>query len=303
MYFDAHCDTLTKAYDNKLDLFDEKLHINIPKLLQNGKPTQVFAVFNEGNYSFADLLKLCEFLKENISISNEIEMAYSTSGIIKNREKGMASAMLSVEGLGNTKDISPDMIDDLYDAGVRMISLTWNQDNCLCGGIGENNLGITSLGYDVIERMKAKNIVLDLSHISDRGFYDAMEIDGVKMVASHSNSRALCPHTRNLTDDMFKRLVKKGGVCGINFYPLFLTHSEKATVDDAVKHILHFLDLGGEKNIGIGTDFDGIEYTMQDITSCDKMYMLVDALISKNIHNNVLNNILYGNFERIFEIS
>ena len=303
MYFDAHCDTLTKAYDNNLNLYDEKLHINIPKLLKNGKPTQVFAVFNEGNYSIADLLELCEFLKKNISMSNDIEMAYSTSDIINNREKGMASAMLSVEGLGNTKDISPDMIDDLHNAGVRMISLTWNQDNCLCGGIGENALGITLLGYDVIKCMKAKNIVLDLSHISDKGFYDAMEIDGIKVVASHSNSRELCPHTRNLTDDMFKMLVEKGGVCGINLYPLFLTHSEKAKVDDAVKHIMHFLDLGGERNIGIGTDFDGIEYTMYDITSCDKMYMLVDALISKNIHNNVLNNILYGNFERIFEIS
>lgn len=302
MYFDAHCDTLTKAYENKIDLYDEKLHINIPKLLKNGSPTQVFAIFNEGNYNICDIIKISHFLRENISMASGIEMAYSTNDIVQNRSQTKASAMLSVEGLGNTDGVSPDMIDTLFDAGVRMISLTWNQDNPLCGGIENNTLGITQLGYDVIERVKTKNIVLDLSHISDRGFYDAINVEGIKLVASHSNSRTLCPHNRNLTDDEFKLLIKKGGVCGINFYPLFLTLTDTACVTDALNHIMHFLDLGGENNIGIGTDFDGIEYTMRDISSCDKMYMLIDALISKNIHNDVINKILYVNFERIFEI-
>ena len=302
MYFDAHCDTLTKAYESKLSLFDEKLHINIPKLLENGNPTQVFAIFNEGNYDICDIIKISHFLRDNISRSDRIDMAFSKKDIDFNKNQDKASAMLSVEGLGNTKDVSPDMIDTLYDLGVRMISLTWNQDNCLCGGIESNACGITQLGYDVIERMKEKNIVLDLSHISDRGFYDAMEIDGIKVVASHSNSRLLCPHNRNLTDDMFKNLIRKNGVCGINFYPLFLTHTNKANVDDVVNHILHFLDLGGENNIGIGSDFDGIEYTMDDIFSCNKMLTLVNALVSKNVHKDIIYNILYGNFERVFEI-
>ncbi len=289
--FDAHCDTLLKVFFDGKSLYDGDCDVSIKKLSNYKSATQLFAVFNEGNLKTSDILKISDLVKSNRNIN------FVTN--TKNLKK--VNAMLSIEGLGNTKDLKPEDIKTFYDAGFRVISLTWNQNNPLCGGIEENNDGLSPLGKDILSKMEKENIVLDVSHISDKGFFDCFENFSGKIVATHSNSRKICNHMRNLTDEEFLLLKKRGGVAGLNLYPLFLNKSDNASVKDMICHIEHFLSLGGENNIGIGADFDGTETKSGDIYDASKMNILFNELAKLNYSDDIISKISHKNFENMLQ--
>ncbi len=290
--FDAHCDTLLKVFAQNENLYDCPFEVNIQKLEKFKKATQVFAIFNEGSLSKKDILKICEILKKS-----KINFITNTKNLSK------INAMVSIEGLGNTPDLTPADIDDYYEAGIRIISFTWNQNNPLCGGISENNEGITSFGKKILSKMDKLNMVLDVSHISEKGFFDCFENFDGTIIATHSNAKKVCTHPRNLTDEQFMHIKSRGGVAGINLYPLFLNNSEDAYAKDAIKHIEHFLALGGENNIGIGADFDGIDYTMKDIYDVSKMDILFNEMKKLNYSDDIIDKISHKNFENIFKFN
>lgn len=282
--FDAHCDTALKIYETKESLLNSNTHINFKKLEQFNKVTQVFALFNEGFLYFDDIIKIADYLKEHL----------------KNSPPNL-NAVLSVEGLGNTPDIELSHIDTLFEIGVRIISLTWNQDNMLCGGIQKNNEGLSRIGKKFLKKMDEKNIILDVSHISDKGFYECFENFDGKIIATHSNSRTVCPNNRNITDDQFLTIKKRGGVVGINLYPPFVSDNINASVKDVIAHIEHFLAIGGENNIGIGADFDGINTTLTDIYDVSKMNILFDELAKLNYNDEIIDKISHKNFENLLK--
>lgn len=189
----------------------------------------------------------------------------------------------------------------LYRSGVRLITITWNTPNKMSDtNIAANPLpGLTEFGRAAIKEMNRLGIMIDLSHISDAGFRDVIELSSKPVIASHSDSRTLCPHPRNLTDDMFAALIQKGGVAGINFCTGFLGGS--ADVAQIIRHIEHFASLGGIKNIGLGSDFDGIQELPGGIEGAQSMYKIIDALLKLNYTEEQAEGIASGNFRRVFE--
>jgi len=190
-----------------------------------------------------------------------------------------------------------------------LMTLTWNDPNCF----GQNHSvdpafmqrGLTDFGKEAIPYMNDLGIIVDVSHLSDGGFYDVAELSKKPFVASHSNCRALSPSTRNLTDDMIRVLACKGGVAGINFEPTFLNmdsndiHSRVSRMCD---HVEHFIMVGGEECVGIGTDFDGIGGEFE-ISDCTKMNLFFDELHRRKISDRVIEKIAFGNVSRVIKDS
>jgi len=292
-YFDAHCDTILKVAQTGGTLAHNPYHVSLERLSVYECASQVFAIFNEGNLNKFEILSL-------------VEMIQKQSGdafVTDYREVGnkKISALISIEGLGNQPGFTVDDIEEYARSGVKMMSLTWNQDNPLCGGIGENKNGLTHMGKLALDHMDKNNTILDVSHCSERGFWDMAEYWKNPIVATHSNARAVCNHPRNLTDEQLKTIFSSGGMVGINLYPFFLNGTNVANVDDVVRHIAHILSLGGENHIGIGADFDGIEVTMTDVTSADKMPILFERLLHDNYKESFIQRLFYGNFDDFFK--
>jgi membrane dipeptidase len=221
-----------------------------------------------------------------------------------NRNAGKISAFLTIENgflvrgdLNNLKKI--------YDMGVRLLTLTWNDANCFgqCHSKKPEEMqqGLTEFGKEAVEYMNTLGILVDVSHLSDGGFYDVAAISQKPFVASHSDCRALAPATRNLTDDMIRILADKGGVAGINFAPEFLdadTKNPVSSIEAMCDHIMHFIEKGGIECVGIGTDFDGISGTLE-IEDCTGMPRLFDALHKRGLSDDAIEKIAYRNVMRV----
>lgn len=296
--FDAHCDTILKVL-NKGDLRKNDFDVSFEKLLTYDKPCQIFAVFNNGNFFVNDILNLINALKDEIDISGVASFCVNAWDIENNPKK--ISALASIEGVGNTLGLKTDDLQKFYDAGVRILSLTWNNDNFLCGGIKNNNRGITACGEKFLEKMCELNMALDVSHISDVGFWQCTEQENLNICATHSNSRKVCNNNRNLTDDQFKKIVERGGVVGLNTYPPFVRGKESANVNNLICHIEHFFSLGGEKSVCLGADFDGVDYHMTDINSCDKIYVLAEELAKINYTDLQIRGVLCENLMNFYK--
>ena len=259
--------------------------------------TQFFAAFIAPEYresAYERTINIIKKLKKEISNNKKIAFCKSYDDYCK--YNGKNRAFLSVEGLDAVKDTN--MLDVLYDEGVRMATLTWNYSNQLAGGVLDEKQGLSSLGKKAIRKMNELGMILDVSHLNDRSFWNVIEENAKTVIASHSNSRKICNNKRNLTDEQFLAIRNKGGVVGINLYPLFLSGSNNAKISDIIKHIEHFLSLGGENNISMGCDFDGVDFLPEGITGIDDIYKLFDAMIRLGYNDNIINKLSCTNIER-----
>ena len=221
-----------------------------------------------------------------------------------NWRQGKVSAFLTVEN-GCIVDGKMERIDKLYQMGVRLITLTWNDDNCFGHPHAKEaermQLGLTPFGRKAVTYMAERGILVDVSHLSDGGFYDVAELVRGPFVASHSNCRELAPATRNLTDDMIRVLAEHGGVAGLNFYPPFLNTDpvdKVSRIETMCEHVKRLVNVGGIECVGIGTDFDGIEGKFE-IADCTDMKKLFDALQKTGFSEDALEKIAYKNVERV----
>ena len=281
--FDTHCDTLCAIADFGGDILNNHYNVDKRRMLKYKSYTQVFACYISPRYENEAWERF--FLLKNLYDRQDF------SGI---------RPFLSVEGAYMIK--STEDVYILKACGVRCMALTWNGSNRLAGGADDEQRGITPLGRDVIRTMNKLNIILDVSHLNDKSFFDAAEISEKPIVATHSNARSMCAHRRNLTDEMFKIICDKDGCTGINLYPPFLNHSGKAEVSDVLKHIEHFLSLGGENHIGIGADFDGTDNDLPSgINGCEDLYKIFDSMSENGFSAAVTEKISHSNFERVFK--
>ena len=215
---------------------------------------------------------------------------------LKNAHFGAILALEGADALYGTLSA----LDFFYNQGVRLLTLTWNNNNAAASSItAENDNGLSDFGKKLVRACEKKGIVIDLSHIGDKGFYDVCELSEKPFICSHSNSRTAFDVKRNITDREFTQIVKRGGVCGINFYSEFL--GEKKNIDGIFSHIEHFCALGGEKNIGLGSDFDGIKSMPTDCSGASYMVKIAENLLMHNYSEKTVNNILWGNFYRVFD--
>lgn len=306
---DAHCDTLldiTKGVRN-LGESGKGGHIDIPRLRQGGVGLQVFDVWVEPSYrpGWATLraIEMIDAFYQQLA-RYPFEIAFVTSGreIDQARQTGRIAAMLWIEG-GEPLGGSLAGLRTFYRLGVRGLSLTWNHRNELADGVEESGTrgGLTAFGRDVVRLMNELGMVVDVSHLSDAGFWEVMELSTTPVVASHSNAKTLCGHVRNLTDSQLQALARKGGVTGINFLPRFLVDGgEGVTLDDVVRHIDYIADQIGTSYIGLGSDFDGISRVPAGLEDVSCLPNLTMALIDRGYAESDVRKILGENFLRVF---
>ncbi|MBO4326462.1 MAG: membrane dipeptidase [Clostridia bacterium] len=326
--FDAHCDTLTEFDPGRSSLFDSKTHFNVERQLEYGRYVQVMDIWVDRarhdpeartQHYLKEFERQLEVLREK-GKSGETDGAGFGVSFIKSREdlkeyydpKGgkCAGFILGIEG-GECIDSDAEpfysgnaefrMLNGLYAAGVRLITVTWNTPNAMSDTncAANEKPGLTDFGKAAVLEMNRLGIMIDVSHLSDKGFEDVAEMSKKPFIASHSDSRVLCGHSRNLTDDMFKTLISAGGVTGINFCRDFLGGS--ADIDRILEHIEHFASLGGVANIGIGSDFDGIGRLPGGIEGAQSLYKIIDGLLKLNYTEAQVRGIAADNFRRVFE--
>lgn len=229
--------------------------------------------------------------------------------LMENKRQGKLSAFLTIEN-GFLIQGFMERITQVYEMGVRLMTLTWNDPNCFgfCHSDDpkEMSRGLTEFGRDAVEYMQQLGMLVDVSHLSDGGFWDVAHIarrTGKPFVASHSNCRALSPATRNLTDEMIRELGECGGVAGLNFAPQFLNADQEDPVSRVSRmcaHVRHLIDKGGMACAAIGTDFDGITGNFE-IADCTKMELLFEGLHQSGLSEDAIEKIAYGNAVRVIK--
>ena len=307
-----HCDTVTRLYRKQEDLLQNSCHIDIRKMQQGECLLQNFAVFTMIDRQDSSFTRqaIDYYYKELEKNRDTIRPVFRYEDILENERNGRISAVLTLED-GAVIDDNLDNLNAYYDLGVRMICLTWNFPN----GIGYPNMdgktrslyttdtehGLTPFGIEYVKRMEELGIVVDVSHLSDKGFYDVLEHTRKPFVASHSNARSVCGVARNLSDDMIRKLSERGGVTGLNFCSAFIEdHNEKMTlIRDMVRHIDHIVEVGGIDCIGLGSDFDGIDNDLE-IKDASGMQLLYEAL-KEHYSKEDLEKIFYKNVLRVYK--
>lgn len=323
---DMHCDTVSELWKReqageKISLLDCDCHINLRKMKQGDYLLQNFALFVNMEACadpwehVQELFALYErLMKENADL---IVPVTCTEEIERNRLNGKMSALLTVEEGGVCRG-SLEKLDILYSQGVRMLTLTWNYQNEL----GSPNIdrkkkptlqdtfvpnvsaGLTEMGFAFVERMEELGMIVDVSHLSDAGFWDVARYAKRPFVESHSNARQICPCVRNLTDEMIRALAEKGGVTGLNFCADFLTKAQEntpnpGTVEAVVRHAKHIVKVGGMECLGLGSDFDGID-THAELPGADAMERLWHALVKGGFTQDQADAVFGGNVLRLY---
>lgn len=298
---DLHCDTLYKSVQNKISFSDKSLEVSLDN---NMNRLQCYAVWipDELNGEQAEQLFNVAYSKlEEQCNANNINLINNFSVMRKSIFSHNSSAIFTVE---NSKALNGEIknVKRLADCGVKMMTLTWNAHNDVGDGSDVDNAnGITEFGKIVVSEMESNNIVVDISHASDKLFYDVAEISKRPFVASHSNSRAITNHKRNLTDEQFKIIVERKGLVGINFHNEFLSHNpKKAKMTDILRHVDHLLEFGGENCLCFGSDFDGCTLP-KDIKGSSSMQQIFDMFLKHKYSESLINKIFYENALKFFE--
>lgn len=211
-------------------------------------------------------------------------------------EEGKVKILLSIEG-GEIFEGRVDRVQAFYDRGVRMAALTWNNENEIAHPAKSGSKeGIKPLGWELLKKMAELRMAADTSHLNEAGFWDLIDRHSQPPMASHSCAMKLCSHFRNLTDEQIRAMAKRGGWIGVNFYPRFLREDGRATVEDIAEHIDYMCQLGAQKHVGFGSDFDGIEYTPEGCESPAKVPAILDALRRRGYGEEALADIAGRNF-------
>jgi len=296
-------------------------HVDIPRLIEGGIDCQVFSHFVEPIYNpvaTRRMLQVMGYSFSEIEKSDKLAIVTKANEIQENNGKRI-SIIVGFEG-GEAIDQDLRILDMFYRLGLRRLTLCWNNRNAIASGVTEQRSkgGLTDFGVSVVEMCNKLGILVDVSHITDAGFWDVMEVSKEPVIASHSNCRALCSHLRNLTDDMIKALAEKGGVQGVNYVPPFLIDmdmrkimtgdmeerkkAEKATVETVVNHVDHMVELAGNTNhVGLGSDFDGVPMIAKGLEDTSKVPNLTKALVARGYSDQDVEKILGGNFLRVIK--
>lgn len=310
---DMHCDTIFELFRRgNMSLKENVLGVDLRKLKAAGSEAQFFACYicmkmfqGEDRFSkgYQYALDMITFAKQELGkYPEEISLVKSKEEFLENANIGKLSAFLTVEESGIVEN---DMgrLERLYEEGIRLMTLLWNEENCMGYPNSRDkeimNRGLKPFGIETVERMNELGMLIDVSHLSDGGFWDILRYSKKPVVASHSNARALCPHPRNLSDEMIRALAEQGGVAGLNLYPYFVNENGKADIDDLVWHMEHMFDVGGEDFVAIGTDFDGFDEGELEIKDIGEMGLLYEALKRRKFHDRQIEKFWNGNVKRV----
>jgi len=292
--FDLHCDTLFKAYDEHCSIIDNTCHFSLKRAAGYNAYTQVMAVWIPDEYrgeSAVNLVESCYALLQRELAEYKV---FTQANGFERLDNNSYNIILSIEG-GAALNGDLNNIPKFRKMGVRFLTLTWNGPNEIGDGIlCENPKGLTDFGKKAIPALEKNGIIIDVSHASDPLFWQTAELAKKPFVATHSNSRRICSNPRNLTDEQFKYICSIHGLVGINFYSCFITDSGRADFSDLQRHIEHFLGLGGEGVLALGSDYDGAQMPpcIKGVESMEEFY---NFLLLHNYNEDLLRRIFYQN--------
>ena len=325
---DMHCDTLSallsaKRQGKNFDFENSDTQISLSKMQAGDYLLQNFAIFVNLGETDSPLPEALEmillFESEMEKHADLIRPVRSYADIEQNQADGVMSALLTGEE-GEITMGNPDFLYFLYKLGMRMMTLTWNYENSLgfpnvrldkkASASSDRyclsqNKGLKEQGIVFLEEMERLGMIIDVSHLSDAGFYDVLEHTTKPFVASHSNARALARHPRNLTDEMIRALADRGGVAGINYFDAFVKDrvDGKAALSlcrDMVAHMKHMKQVGGIGCIGLGSDFDGFGSPVE-MKDCSGMQLLADEMSREGFSTGEIEAVFSENVLRVYK--
>lgn len=303
---DLHCDTLMELLDHpdSGDLYSNKWKIDIEKLRQGHSMVQDFAIYvdledTEDPYGrYESMLQL--FQDNMAAYSQHIRHIRSYEDLKTCRQNGKLGALLSVEE-GGVFESSLDKLRKAYEDGVRLVTISWNYPNGLCEPhCGDPHKGLTDVGIAFVQTMEELGMIVDCSHLNDAGIAQLDQLLTKPFIASHSNARAVTPHSRNLRDDQIRMIANKGGVIGLNFANHFLGDSPMSRIDDIVRHGLYIRQVGGSDVVALGTDFDGIDPNTE-IENIGHMDRLREAFLKAGLSQEETDKIFWKNADRLLQ--
>jgi membrane dipeptidase len=269
---------------------------DIPRMKQGGMSAQFFAAYVAASYvkdnkSADRALQMIDTVLHDMveKYPGEFLFVTSSSGIRKAHEQHKIAALIGIEG-GHAIEDSLRLLRDFYDLGVRYMTLTHTNSNGWADSSGDANKpnnGLSPFGKQVVHEMNRLGMMVDVAHVADKTFWDALETSQAPIFSSHSSCRALADVPRNMTDQMIAAMAKKGGVIQINFSCGFLragsgaNSGPRATLADVVKHINHVVEIAGVYAVGLGSDFDGITCAPEGLDGVDKWPNLTRALLEE----------------------
>ena len=309
--FDLHCDTalvlLGQSLNEAGSLGKNQLHIDLERAAGLEGYCQCFACFTTPMMQQEQgVSPIVVFERELATIQREVDrnkrlisFAYSMAEVERNREKGKMSAILTIEGPAGF-DFDPELLENLYQIGFRVTTLGWNEQNVLTGS-NVTGGGLTEKGKAYVREAQRLGMLVDVSHISDEGFWDIIDCTQAPIVATHSNSRRVWDHSRNLTDEMFRAICRTGGVAGINQFEEFL--GEHSTLDTVCDHIFHFLELDPSgKHIALGGDLDGCDRLSRGFEGIQSYPALAERLLERGLGEEIIRNIFWNNAVNVFRV-
>ena len=303
-YFDLHCDTLVACLDQNKSLIDNDLHVSVKKGDRFAPYVQCAAVWLPDSVRGAAALQYFDrhaayFRK--MAETGAFTVLETGEDLEKLGDKQGTAFILTVEG-GSAVAGDLKNIHYLRENGVRVMTLTWNGSNEIGSGImSGDKFGLTPFGKLAVKEMEKEGIVIDVSHASEALFYDVAENTERPFIATHSNSKVLCKHPRNLTDDQFRIICNRGGLVGLNYFKAFLNDDPaKADVEDLFAHAEHFLSLGGADVVAMGSDFDGSDMP-HGITGLESVEDIANVFLRHNLPEALVDKIFFENAASFFK--
>lgn len=319
---DSHCDTpsaLLSGRDLRID--NPEGHLDFPKMKKGGVDAAFFALYTSntltGEAALERALRMLAAVQDCLEANKDLAApAVSPAEAFDNKSKGLISIFLGMENGSPIQD-SLSLLRFFYRSGVRYMTLTHNGDNLICDSAAGSGRwgGLSPFGREVVREMNSLGMIVDLAHCSDKTFTDCLELSVAPIVSTHSSCRALASHRRNMADWMLKELAAQGGVCQINFYPVFLSDEFAAVHDDnipqsgaevlpsyrrVVDHIDHAVEVAGIDHVGVGSDFDGIEVAPSGLEDAGKMHVIFDEMRRRGYSEEDISKVAGGNFLRVF---
>ncbi len=297
---DLHCDTLYEIFAKQKSVNDPSLAVSLDPLAVHPyqKHTQVTAIWSDSSLSDEDSFLQCVSILEQLQEHRIFDCFYRGVG---NASFFLEQSKAFLLGVEDARLLSGEIsrLTFLHQKGVRILTLLWKGVSCI-GGAYDTDRGLTAFGKEVVTCSTELGIVCDISHASIRSAYDTIEMaNGAPVIASHSDSFSVYPHPRNITDSLFSDIKQTGGLVGINLYDVHLgMHALRGTATDMIlRHIDHFLSIGGEDVICFGCDFDGAQ-TPLEYQHPEDLYSLSNEMVRRGYSERVIQKIFWKNADR-----